>query len=227
MRYPKLRELKEAVISLVTPAYTSKFPAEDACPVRRISGESPLLTMQTASGCETCANVCPPQAITFTDDKEKRNQDNQKRLRQMHLLRTVPGALHHRQRRQTIRYHLRHGSHSTGKTIVEYQEKELLICESCGAVITTVEHLHYMHRKLGPKAFASILNLSMLNRKLKLAEGQDLSAEIRRPFQRKDMFNIICPNCLQAGNSQVSLQRCLTSWLNCLQAKAGRSSSSE
>jgi hydrogenase-4 component H len=83
------------------------------------------------------------------------------------------------------------------KTIVEYQEKELLICESCGAIITTVEHLHFMHRKLGPKAFSSILNLNILNSKLKLAEGQDLSAEIKETLQRKDMFNIICPNCLR------------------------------
>ena len=62
---------------------------------------------------------------------------------------------------------------------VEFQEKELLICENCNAVITTKEHLHFMHRKLGPKAFSSILNLNMLNQKLKLAEGQDISVEIR------------------------------------------------
>jgi hypothetical protein len=54
-----------------------------------------------------------------------------------------------------------------------------------------------MHRKLGPKAFASVLNLNILNRKLKLAEGQDLSADIGETPQRKDMFNIICPNCLR------------------------------
>jgi hypothetical protein len=80
---------------------------------------------------------------------------------------------------------------------IEYQEKELLICENCGAVITTKEHLHYMHRKLGPKAFSSILNLNMLNQKLKLAEGQDVYVEVRDELKRKDMFNIICPNCLR------------------------------
>jgi hydrogenase-4 component H len=80
---------------------------------------------------------------------------------------------------------------------VEYQEKELLVCESCGVVITTVEHLNFMHRKLGPKAFASVLNLNMLNRKLKLAEGHDLSAQVSDILQRKDMFSIICPNCLR------------------------------
>ena len=80
---------------------------------------------------------------------------------------------------------------------VEFQEKELLICESCNAVITTKEHLHFMHRKLGPKAFSSILNLNLLNQKLKLAEGQDIDVEIRDHLKRKDMFNIICPNCLR------------------------------
>jgi hypothetical protein len=54
-----------------------------------------------------------------------------------------------------------------------------------------------MHRKLGPKAFSSILNLNLLNQKLKLAEGQDLNVEIRDGLKRKDMFNVICPNCMR------------------------------
>ncbi len=69
--------------------------------------------------------------------------------------------------------------------VVEYQEKELLICENCGALITTKEHLNFMHRKLGPKAFSSILNLNMLNEKLKLAEGQDVDVEIRDGLEKK------------------------------------------
>jgi hypothetical protein len=80
---------------------------------------------------------------------------------------------------------------------VEFQEKELLICQNCKAVITTKEHLHFMHRKLGPKAFSSILNLNLLNQKLELAEEQDINVEIMDNLKRKDMFNIICPNCLR------------------------------
>ena len=80
---------------------------------------------------------------------------------------------------------------------IEYQEKELLVCESCGAVITTKEHLHFMHRKLGPKAFASILNLNLLNQKLRLTEEQDVQTDIKDGLKRKDMFSIICPNCLR------------------------------
>ena len=195
MRYPKLRELKEAVISLVTPAYTSKFPVEEHVPFKDFRGK-PVVDDVNCVGCETCANVCPPLAITFTDDREKRirtiRRDYGKCIFcgqcQEHCI-TGKGV-----KLSDKIYEMAVFDRSNS---VEYQEKELLVCESCGAVITTVEHLNYMHRKLGPKAFASVLNLNMLNLKLQLAEGQDLTAAISETLQRKDMFNIICPNCLR------------------------------
>jgi formate hydrogenlyase subunit 6/NADH:ubiquinone oxidoreductase subunit I len=195
MKYPKLRELKEAVISLVTPAYTSKFPAEDHVPFKDFRGK-PVVDDANCVGCETCANVCPPLAITFSDDKERKirtiRRDYGKCIFcgqcQEHCI-TGKGV-----RLSDTIYDM---AVFDRKNAVEYQEKELLICQNCGAVITTVEHLNYMHRKLGPKAFSSILNLNVLNRKLKLAEDQDLSTEIKDTMQRKDMFNIICPNCLR------------------------------
>jgi hypothetical protein len=54
-----------------------------------------------------------------------------------------------------------------------------------------------MHRKLGPKAFSSVINLNMLNLKLKLATTEETHVEIIDTLKRKDMFNIICPNCLR------------------------------
>jgi hypothetical protein len=54
-----------------------------------------------------------------------------------------------------------------------------------------------MHRKLGPKAFASILNLNVLNETLRLAAREDTHVEIRDDLKRKDLFNVICPNCLR------------------------------
>jgi formate hydrogenlyase subunit 6/NADH:ubiquinone oxidoreductase subunit I len=195
MKYPKLRELKEAVISLVTPPYTSKFPAEEHVPFKDFRGK-PVVNDDGCVGCETCANVCPPLAITFSDDKEKGirtiRRDYGKCIFcgqcQEHCI-TGKGV----KLSDTI-YDM---AVFDRKINVEYQEKELLICESCGAVITTVEHLNFMHRKLGPRAFASVLNLNVLNRKLKLAGEQDLSAEIGDQMHRKDMFSVICPNCMR------------------------------
>ncbi len=195
MKYPKIRELKEAVISLVTPAFTSKFPKEPHIPFEKFRGK-PVVDDENCVGCETCANVCPPQAITFADNKEKGTRiikrDYGKCIFcgqcQDHCI-TQKGV-----KLSDKIYDLAVFDKSKN---VEYQEKELLICENCGAVITTKEHLHFMHRKLGPKAFSSILDLNMLNQKLRLAAGQDIDIEIKDQLKRKDMFNIVCPNCLR------------------------------
>ena len=195
MKYPKMRELKEAVISLVTPAYTSKFPAEEHIPFKDFRGK-PVVDDNNCVGCETCANVCPPLAITFTDDREKKTRTIRRDYGkcifcgqcQEHCI-TGKGV-----RLSDTIYDL---AVFDRKNNVEYQHKELLVCESCNAIITTVEHLNFMHRKLGPKAFASILNLSVLNRKLRGEGGEDISTETDKTLKRKDMFSIICPNCLR------------------------------
>jgi formate hydrogenlyase subunit 6/NADH:ubiquinone oxidoreductase subunit I len=195
MKYPKIREIREALVSLITPAYTSSFPKQPHVPFENFRGK-PVVDDKNCVGCETCANVCPPQAITFADDKER-------------SIRTIK-----RDYGKCIFCGQCQEHCITGKGVklsdkiydlavfnrqenVECQEKELLICKSCNAVITTKEHLYFMHRKLGPKAFSSVLNLNLLNQKLKLSEVKDTEVEIRDDLKRKDMFNIVCPNCLR------------------------------
>ncbi|MFO7620495.1 MAG: 4Fe-4S dicluster domain-containing protein, partial [Bacteroidales bacterium] len=160
MKYPKLRELKEAVISLVTPAYTSKFPAEPHVPFERFRGK-PVVDDANCVGCETCANVCPPCAITNTDDKEK----GIRIIRRDYGKCIFCGQCEEHcitQKGVKLSDKIYEMAVFDREKSVEYQEKELLICESCNAVITTKEHLLFMHRKLGPKAFSSIMNLNIL-----------------------------------------------------------------
>jgi formate hydrogenlyase subunit 6/NADH:ubiquinone oxidoreductase subunit I len=195
MKYPKLRELKEAITSLVTPAYTTKFPVEPHIPFRNFRGK-PVVDDQNCVGCETCANVCPSNAITFTNDK----------INAIRVIRRDFGKCifcgqceEHCITQKGVKLSDKIYDLSTfdRNDLVEYQEKELLICKHCGDVITTKEHIQFLHKKLGPKAYSSILNLNMLNEKLRLASRENISVDVRDGLKRKDMFNILCPDCLR------------------------------
>ena len=71
MKYPKIREIGEAVVSLFSPAYTTSFPYKPHTPYKNFRGK-PVVDDSECVGCETCVNVCPSKAITFHDDKEKK-----------------------------------------------------------------------------------------------------------------------------------------------------------
>ena len=195
MHYPKIREIKEAVVSLFSPAYTTKFPKEPHIPEEGFRGK-PVVDDENCVGCETCANVCPPQAITFHDDTEKKIRIIERNYGkcifcgqcELHCI-TGKGV--------KLSDKIFDLAVFEREPLTERQEKELLVCESCGAIITTKEHMHFLHEKLGAIAFSSILNLSMLNEKLKLSETKDTEIKIRDGLKRKDMFNIVCPNCLR------------------------------
>jgi formate hydrogenlyase subunit 6/NADH:ubiquinone oxidoreductase subunit I len=195
MKYPKLREVKEAVISLLTPAYTTKFPKKPHTPFENFRGK-PVVDDENCVGCETCANVCPPHAITFKDDKKKKLRVIE---RNYGLCIFCGQCQDHCITGKGVKLSDKIFDLATfdRSQLVEKQEKELLVCENCSAIITTKEHIQYLHKKLGPIAYSSILNLNMLNEKLKLAKPEDVSFDVKDELKRKDTFNIICPNCLR------------------------------
>ena len=170
MKYPKLRELKEAIISLTTPAYTSDFPYKPHKPQPGFRGK-PVVNDDMCVGCETCANVCPSGAIQCNDDKETRirtiTRDFGKcifcGMCEAHCI-TGEGV-----KLSDEIYDL--ATFDRG-TLIEKQQRELIICKNCGAIITTKDHFRYLHAKLGSKAYANLMNLEMLNERLQLGEAK-------------------------------------------------------
>jgi formate hydrogenlyase subunit 6/NADH:ubiquinone oxidoreductase subunit I len=196
MKYPKLREIGEAFTSLLSAPYTTKFPKKPHTPFEGFRGK-PVVNNEKCVGCLTCSNVCPSCAITVKDDKERgirkitRNYGKCIFCGQCQAYCITGEGV----KLSDKIYDLSTFDRNDELTI-EIQEKELLLCNNCGAVITTKEHVQFLHKKLGPKAYSSIIDLNELNEELKLAKAEETKTEITDELQRKDTFNILCPNCL-------------------------------
>jgi hydrogenase-4 component H len=150
---------------------------------------------QQCVGCETCANVCPSNAITIEDDRH-----GGKRIITRNFGKCIFCGMCERHcitgNGVALSDKIFDLAVFDRDQIIEKQEKALVVCKHCDAVITTEEHIRFIHHKLGPKAFASTLNLNLLNDRLQLANKEETEVELKDGLKRKDMFNIICPNCL-------------------------------
>ena len=70
MKYPKLRELVEAIKALIMGPYTSKFPFKPHQPFERFRGK-PTPDDEWCIGCDACFSVCPASAIEIVDDAKE------------------------------------------------------------------------------------------------------------------------------------------------------------
>ncbi len=196
MKYPKMRELKEAVGSLFSAPYTTRFPKEPHTPFEGFRGK-PVVNNEKCVGCPTCTNMCPSYAITYKDDKERAvrviTRDYGKCIFcgqcDAYCI-TGEGVVLSDKIFDLSTFDRK------DENTVEIQEKELLLCENCNAIITTREHLEFLHRKLGPRGYSSTVTLNILNQNLKLADKEKIKTPIVDEMQRKDTFNVLCPNCL-------------------------------
>lgn len=187
-----MRELREAVISLLTPAYTTSFPSKEHVPEEKFRGK-PEVSEDDCVGCMSCANVCPPCAITVSDDKETgirtivRDYGRCIFCGQCEAYCITGEGVKLSNRIYDIATFDRVSS-------VETQTRELLMCNNCGDVITTKEHVKYLFGKLGTRGYSSTLALNVFNQTF-IPDPKSVEVDVQDEVKRKDMFNVMCPNC--------------------------------
>jgi len=197
MKYPKLRELKEAVIALIKGPYTSDYPRKPHHPPKRFRGK-PEFSNKGCVACAACALVCPARAIecrdAVTGDKAVRTMilhlDECHYCGQCSALCTTkednpPGIQH------TTEFDL--AGFDRAAMVVATDEKELALCECCGDVITAKAHLEWIAKRIGPLAFSNpTLFISSL-------KGLGLAEEILQAAKdytlRSDRIKILCSKC--------------------------------
>jgi len=187
-----LRELREAVISLFTPAYTTSFPSKEHIPEEKFRGK-PEVNEDKCVGCMSCANVCPPCAISVSDDRETGIRT---------IVRDYGKCIFCGQceafcitgegvKLSNMIYDM--AAFDRGSS-VETQTRELLLCSNCGDVITTKEHVHFLFKKLGTRGYSSTMALNVFNETF-IPDPESVEVGIQDELKRKDLFNIMCPNC--------------------------------
>lgn len=191
MKYPKLRELKEAVKALIKGPYTSKFPKEAHKPHPNFRGR-PKFNQDICVGCLACELVCPAGAIAHKD-----TLDNHPTRTMIHYSDTCifcgqceayciskEGIMISNDWELSI---------FDRKDSEEKIEKELLLCEVCGNVIGCKDHMIWIAKEIGELAYSNP-TLYMTRLKELGISDEDVKSAVDIS-SRADRTKILCARC--------------------------------
>jgi hydrogenase-4 component H len=191
MKWPKLRELKEAVTAIFSKRYTTRFPAEPSPAPEGFRGV-PEPDDEWCIGCEACSEVCPAEAIVIHDDKKEgkriieRLYDRCNYCGQCELLcpQPEPGVKLSRE------YNL---TDYTRENMKKEQEFKLIVCSNCGASVGTEAQILATVERMGIEKAYSSPDLILARQG---AAVKPVPASVKRKETvRQDIFNFLCPVC--------------------------------
>jgi hydrogenase-4 component H len=195
VRYPKLRELKEAIKALFKGPYTSKFPYQPHKPYERFRG-MPKFDEEYCVGCTACAQVCPAKAIDFQDSK---NNGVPKRTLTLRLDLCIfcgqcqVNCLSEKGISLSQEYDL--ATTGSRQELEQAIEKELMLCDFCGEVIACQDHIIWVARRLGPLSFSNASLMLAYLGNIGLALKEKNSPKETSEFLRSDRIKILCSRC--------------------------------
>jgi len=190
MRYPKLRELKEAIRALLKGPYTTDFPFKPHKPFERFRGK-PEFHESDCIGCGACSQVCPAGAIEMKDVGDKRiltihwdlcifcGNCQANCLTEKGIVLSKEFDLATTEKREELSQSI---------------EKELVRCSFCGEVIAPRDQILWVAKKLGIMAFSNTSLMLFYLAQENLAELKGLPTQ-GTPTLRSDRFSILCPKC--------------------------------
>jgi hydrogenase-4 component H len=195
MRYPKLRELKEAIRALAKGPYTSRFPYRKHQPYKSFRGR-PKFQQEDCIGCTACVNVCPSGALSLSDHKENARARRILTYRvdlcifcgqcqancptEKGIVLTQEFDLATTENRQELK-----------QTI----EKELLLCACCQEPIVPYEQVLWVAERLGALLFSNPSVMLVYLGSLGLALQEAVPAEKAGDLLRPDRIRVLCPRC--------------------------------
>lgn len=192
MKKPKLRELKEAIISLFSPAFTTRFPAEPSIAPPAYRGKGKFHD-DKCIGCGACVEVCPADAIEKID-RTNANPPMRTLVRhddicifcgQCQALCTTGEGIE-----CTCEYELSVFDRADCAVSVD---KELLICDMCGEIIGAKDQLRWLADRLGAKRYTNPTLILVGQERLELSDPDSSRAD--RPPDRSDVMRVLCPHC--------------------------------
>jgi formate hydrogenlyase subunit 6/NADH:ubiquinone oxidoreductase subunit I len=193
MKLPKVRETLEAVKSLTHRPYTSAFPAKPHVPFPSFRGQ-PKYDVDACVGCLACEEVCPAEAIGHRDVTD----EGAPRRLMLHYTDTCifcgcceDACINdHRGIKLSNDWEL---SFFDRAAAFESIEKELQLCEACGAVVGCKDHLRWIAGKLGELSFSNPTLYQSRLRDLGVVDDNMIAAA--RGYGRADRMKILCARC--------------------------------
>lgn len=189
MRKPKLRELGEAIRAIFLGPYTSKFPFKPSVPAPRFRGKIEF-DLDKCILCGACVEVCPANARAQEDDLIKRvRREIHYQERCIYCGQCVAYCTTKQGISHTLEYDLSQIKNEGYDNVIE---KELILCEKCGEVITTRAHLLWIAKRAGELAYANPSLFLVLSQEY---GEQAMPKSSEMPPYRSEHLRFLCPAC--------------------------------